>query len=325
MLGQIFITVIALVLVFIFAINKFSRQIETVAGGQFKNLIGRLTKNRIIGAFTGTAITSVLQSSTATTVMTVGLVNAGIITFGQSLGIIFGANIGTTITSQLIALNVTAVAPFIIIIGFFILKFGGRYLKYGKPIFYFGLVFFCISLITQVVAPLSDNSSILYAISKINSLPLAILTGIIITTLFQASIITNGLILALGATGLIDFQLGVGLMLGANIGTTSTAILVTLPMAIEAKKAALAHFLFNVMGVIIIYPFIRPFMDFVGNFGGSTIQQIANMHLAFNIFAAIVFLIFIKKFTKLIEWISTRKVLHMDTKVFDGNVDLTKS
>ncbi len=314
MIFQITVTVIALVLIFIFGINKFSGQIEQVAGSKFKILLKKLTKNPIVGTLTGTAITSIIQSSTATTVMTVGLVNAGIITFYESLSIIFGANIGTTITSQLIALNITAIAPFIIIFGFFLLKFGKKYNIYGKPVFYFGLVFFCISLITQIVAPLTSNPDILNAISKITNIPTAILVGIIITTVFQSSSVAGGLILALSISGFISLPQGIGLMLGTNIGTTSTALLAAIPMEIEAKKTALAHFLFNTMGVIIIYPFLPIFINLITKLGGNVTQQIANMHLLFNLLSTIIFLIFIKQFFLIINWLSKLKILHTNVK-----------
>lgn len=320
MIFQIFVTVIALVLIFIFSINKFSRQISLVAGNQFKKILSKITKNPFLGTVTGTAITSIFQSSTATTVMTVGLVNAGILSFYQSLGVVFGANIGTTITSQLIALNVTAIAPFIIIFGFLLLKFGKKYNIYGKSVFYFGLVFFCISLITQVVAPLAQNESIILALSKINSLPVAIIVGVIITTIFQSSSVTSGLILVMATSGLINFDQGVGLMLGANIGTTSTAILAAIPMGIEAKKTAVAHLLFNFFGVILIIPLLPIFTRLLQNLGGSVAQQIANMHLMLNLFATIVFLIFIKQFFKVIKWVSAKKFMHINIKYWTPNI-----
>lgn len=322
MIFQIVVTVVALVLIFIFSINKFSKQIEQVAGGKLRIFLKRLTKNQILGTITGTAVTSVIQSSTATTVMTVGLVNAGIITFYESLSIVFGANIGTTITSQLIAFNVTAIAPFIIIFGFLLLKFGKKYSIYGKSVFYFGLVFFCISLITQVVAPLTGNIDILNAISKITSIPVAIIVGILITTIFQSSSVTGGLILALAASGLISLPQGIGLMLGANIGTTSTALLASIPMAVEAKKTALAHFLFNVIGVLIIYPFLPIFINMIVQFGGNVTQQIANMHLLFNLVSTAIFLIFIKQFFFIINWLSKLKILHASVKNWEPKIGI---
>lgn len=320
MIFQTFVTVIALVLIFIFAINKFSKQIKLVSGDRLKLFLNKLTKNPIMSTITGTAVTSIFQSSTATTVMTVGLVDAGIITFYQSLGIVFGANIGTTVTSQLIALNVTAIAPFIIILGFMLLKSKHRYNVWGKSIFYFGLVFFCISLITQVVAPLVNNPQILNIISKITNLPIAILIGIILTTIFQSSAVTSGLILVLAISGLLDLSQGIGLMLGANIGTTSTAFLASIPMGLEARKTALAHIVFNVLGVVIISPFLPILLTFVENIGGTTAIQIANMHLLFNLISTVVFLIFIKQFAKLINYLGKKIVIHLNSEKWQPNL-----
>lgn len=317
---QIFISVIALVLIFIFSINKFSKQISLVAGNKFKKILSQITKTPVWSTVTGTLVTSIFQSSTATTVMTVGLVNAGILSFYQSLGIVFGANIGTTITSQLIALNITAIAPFIIIFGFLLLKFGKKYNIYGKSVFYFGLVFFCISLITQIVAPLTQNESIMFALAKINSLPIAIIIGVIITVIFQSSSVTSGLILVMATSGLINLEQGIGLMLGANIGTTSTAIFASIPMGIEAKKTALAHLLFNFFGVLMILPFLPMFIRLLNSLGGDTAQKIANMHLMLNLFAAIVFLIFIKQFFKVIKWLSTKKFMHVKSEYWTPNI-----
>ncbi|MBK5215797.1 MAG: Na/Pi cotransporter family protein [Candidatus Pacebacteria bacterium] len=312
MIFQILITVVALVLIFIFSVDKFSNNIQRIAGDKLRSTLQKLTSSPIKGVFLGTVVTSIFQSSTATTVMTTGLVDAGLITFTQSLGLIFGANIGTTITSQLIALNIVSIAPFIIILGFFITKFGRKYNIYGKPIFYFGLIFFCISLITQVVAPVSQNETLIIFLSGITGLFPAIIFGILITILFQSSSITNGLILILAGSGLISFPQGVAFMLGSNIGTTSTTLLVSIPLSQSAKKTAIAHLLFNVLGVIIIIPFLKPLGLFIQSLGGNTVQQIANMHILFNVIAAFVFLITIKQFTKLIEFISSKIILKVD-------------
>jgi len=322
MIFQILVTVVALVLIFIFSVNKFSRQIEQVAGEKLKNILRQLTKNPILGTLTGAAVTSVIQSSTATTVMTVGLVNAGIISFYESLSIIFGANIGTTVTSQLIALNITAIAPFIIIFGFLVLKFGKKYNIYGKSVFYFGLVFFCISLISQVVAPLTSNPDILHALSRIHNVPIAIIVGILMTVILQSSSVSSGLVLVLATSGLIDLSQGVGLMLGANIGTTSTALLAAIPMDIEAKKTALAHFLFNLLGVLVVYPFVPLLTSFVTSFSTSTAQQIANMHLIFNVLAAIICLIFIKQFFVIVSWLSKLKILHINVDHWQPKINI---
>ncbi len=320
MILQLLGTILALVLIFIFAINKFSHQIERVAGERFKTVIRRITRNRYMGIITGTAVTSIIQSSTATTVMTVGLVNAGMLTFHESLGVILGANIGTTITSQLIALNLTAVAPFIIILGFLILQFGGTYKHYGKSVFYFGLVFFCISLMSQVVTPLSENETMLKVLSHTNSLPIGILVGILFTLILQSSTVTMGLTIVLASTGVLNLEQSIGIMLGSNIGTVSTALLAVIPMGIEAKKAAVAHLVFNVVGCVAILPLISFFTNLTEMFSTNLSQHIANMHLVFNIFATVVFLIFFKQFVLLIEWMSKLKLFNIDPKKWEPKV-----
>lgn len=311
MILEILFTVLALVLIFIFAINKFSRQIENLAGAKFRSLLARLTSNPVYGTITGTLVTSIIQSSTATTVMTVGLVNAGLMNFTQSIGVIFGANIGTTITSQLIAFNIINVAPAIVILGFLILKFGGKYNIYGKSVFYFGLVFLCIYLITQIVAPLSNNQELVDLISGFKGLFMTILFGIIATTIFQSSSITTSLILVMASSGLIDLYQGIGLMLGSNIGTTSTAILAALPMIKEAKKVAIAHIMFNIVGLILILPFISLVVDLLNNIGGTTANQIANLHLLFNLISATVLIIAIRPFSNFVEWLSEKSIFHI--------------
>lgn len=320
MIFETFITVIALALIFVFSIHKFSRNIELVAGPNLKIILQKITSNPILGALTGAGITSVVQSSTATTVMTVGLVDAGLITFYQSLGVIFGSNVGSTITSQLIALNVTILAPFVVILGFIILEFGGVFKKYGKSVFYFGLVFLCISLITKIVTPLADNQVVIDALSHIHGLPLSILVGIVLTILFQSSAITTGLSIVLAGSGLLDVSQGMGIMLGSNIGTASTAILASIPMSIEAKKVALAHFMFNVLGLGLILAVFPLCLRFVESFGSPLSQQIANMHVIFNVLSATVFLIFIKQFHWLVLQIAKLPLLHFNVAKWEPKI-----
>ena len=160
-LTSIVIPVLSLVAVFLFGIEKFSRHIRKMADGRFKSALRKLTRNPLGGLALGAIFTALIQSSTATTVILAGLANAGIVSFQQSMGIILGANIGTTITSQLIALKVTNIAPYFILLGFLITYFGRERKSWGKPIFYFGLVFFSISLISLYIEPVRTNPEIL--------------------------------------------------------------------------------------------------------------------------------------------------------------------
>ncbi len=292
--------VLASVFLFLFAITKFSSQMQMKAGDRFKEIIRSITSTPLRGAVAGTLTTSLIQSSTATTVLVVSLVNAGLLSFSQSLGVIFGANIGSTVTSQLIALNLSFIAPYIVIIGFALHYTRTKWSKWGKPIFYFGLIFFALAIVAQFVEPLQADPRIIALFSYISSLPIALAVGLLLTVFFQSSAITSGLSLVLVSQGLLSFDQAVGIMLGANIGTTSTALIASLAMDVMARRAAMAHFLFNLLGVLLIIPFLEPFNAAVAYFGGSLAQQVANMHVAFNVASAILFLLFIKPFEKLV-------------------------
>jgi phosphate:Na+ symporter len=293
-------TVLASVFLFLFSITKFSSQLQMKAGERFKDIIRSVTSTPIRGTLAGTLVTALVQSSTATTVMVVSLVNAGLLTFGNSLGVIFGANIGSVITSQLLAYNLSFIAPYIVIFGFLLQYTKSRFAKWGKPIFYFGLIFFSFAIVTQFVEPLQSSPAILEIFSKISGLGIALGVGILLTVLFQSSTITTGLSLVLVAQGLLTFDQAVGIVLGANIGTTSTALIAAIPMDIMARRAAVAHFLFNLVGVLIIIPFLSPFSSAIEFLGGSSAQQVANMHLVFNVLSAIIFLAFIRPFERLV-------------------------
>jgi len=297
---NIFVSIIAVVFVFLFAVQKFSRQINYLEGNKFKNILANFTSKPIYGVFTGTVITSILQSSTAVTVMLVSLVHGGILTFESSLGIIIGANIGTTITTQLVALKILNIAPYVLILGFFIMKWKGTYQKYGKSIFYFGLIFSCLFLMSVLVAPLQDSSLIASMIAKTSNIFIAILVGFLLANILQSSSITTALIVIFASSNLLDFSQAFGIILGANIGTTTTALIASLVVDKHGKRVAVAHFLFNLLGVIIFFPFINIFTNFIVNISLSTAQHVAMAHLIFNLIMAVIFLIWIKPFTRLI-------------------------
>jgi phosphate:Na+ symporter len=312
MLINVVAEVVALVFLFLFAISKFSRQMEMVAGERLKDAIKTSTSTPLKGTFVGLVATTLIQSSTAVTVIAVGLVDAGILPFFNSLGLVFGANIGSTITSQLIAFKLTYIAPYIVAVGFLLGLTHGKYTKYGKPLFYFGLVFMSLSLIIQLVEPLQGNATLIALFSGIDNLYYAIFLGIVFTILFQSSAITAGLVLILAAAGLLSLEQAMGIVFGANIGTTSTSLFASLAMKEAARKTAIAHFLFNVIGVVIFLPFLSPFLRLAEWTSGSVAQQIANAHVLFNVISVVLFLIFIKPFSIAVETIS--KKIH-----FKGN------
>lgn len=289
------------IILFLYGIEQFSGEIQHVAGKRFRNTLQRYTRTRIHGTILGTLITAFIQSSTATTVITVGLVNAGTLSFIGSLGIIFGANIGTTITAQLVAFKLTSFAPVFIVIGFLISIIGGRWRAFGKPIFYFGLVFFSLNLVSSILAPYQNDPMLVGIIASLDNVILEILAGFIITSIFQSSSVTVGLIVIMAMTGIITPAEGIPIALGANLGTPTTALLVSLRMNTAAKRTAVAQFLFNLIGVILFIPIMTPFGTFVTGLGGTPAQQIANAHLIFNVSCAILFLFLLGPFATLVK------------------------
>ncbi|MFA5764146.1 MAG: Na/Pi symporter, partial [archaeon] len=245
--------------------------------------------------------TGIIQSSAATTIITIGLVSAGTITFAQSIGIIFGANIGTTLTSQLVAFHFTELAPIIILLGFVLSLLKTKYKIFGKPLFYLGLLLFALNLISLAIVPLKTDPQIAFLLTQTSIIPIGILIGFIVTNLFQSSSVTTGLVVIMAQNGLIGLPEAIPIIFGANIGTTVLSLVVSSRMDTFARRAAVSHFLFNFFGVLLFIPLIPILILTIEFIGGSTGQQIANAHLVFNVISTIVLLIFIKYFQKLIE------------------------
>ena len=301
----IIFTAITGLILFLFGIENFSKEIQRVAGDNFRRILAKFTNNRVVSTLLGAGVTSVIQSSSATTVIAVGLVNAGVISFANSLGIILGANIGTTITAQLIAFKLTAFAPVFIIAGFLVSIFGKRYKLIGKGIFYFGIVFFSLSLISGAVAPLKSDPAVIQWFGQFSNIFFALLMGILFTAVVQSSSVTTGIVVILASSGILTLGQGIPILLGANIGTTVTSFLAAMRLNLYAKRVAFAHFVFNLIGALILLLVLSPFVNFISGLGGDTAQQVANAHTIFNVSAAIIFLVFLKQYQKLVERVIT--------------------
>jgi len=294
------IAIVAIITLFIFAVKKFSNQVHNLAGDGFKKTLGVMTRTPLRGLFSGAAVTAAVQSSTAVTVMLVSLVQAGTLSFNNSLGVILGANIGTTITSQLVAFNILTIAPFILLFGFLLERFGQKYQRYGKIVFYAGLIFFCLSLIAFLIEPFKTDPLILSILARTSNLGVAIVVGTILTVVFQSSSLVSSLLIVLVGGGLLDFNQAFGMILGANIGTTSTVLIVSIFTEKAARRVAVAHLLFNVLGVLIFLPFIDSFSSLITSLDISAVRQVANAHLIFNLIVAGFFLVLINPFARLV-------------------------
>ncbi|PKG32657.1 Na/Pi cotransporter family protein, partial [Methanoregula sp.] len=200
---ELLFAIIPGIILFLYGIEQFSREVQIAAKDKLQDLIQNLTKTPLRGTAVGGIVTAIVQSSHATTIITVGLVNAGIISFAASLGVIFGSNLGTTLTSQLVALNFTAFAPIFILIGFVIGLVPGKYRIFGRPIFYFGLVFFSLTLISNVMAPYRTDPQLLELMGMMDTVFLQIAFGFLVTNIFQSSSVTTGLVVLMSQNGLI--------------------------------------------------------------------------------------------------------------------------
>ncbi|MDH3761065.1 MAG: Na/Pi symporter [Gammaproteobacteria bacterium] len=289
------------IILFVFGLENFSREIENISGERFRRSLARATRIPIVAVSIGALVTAVIQSSSATSVITISLVNAGVLSFKSSVGIIFGSNIGTTITAQLVAFKLTAFAPAFIILGFVLSLVRNRYSVFGRAIFYFGFVFFSLNLISTSLQPLQNNAALIELLTQPQNPLYAILFGCLFTAVVQSSSVTTGLAIIFTQQGLLGLENAVPLIMGANIGTTATAMIAMFNMDAAAKKTAMSHFLFNVGGVLIFLPVLFAFGDRLNTLTVAPAIALANIHLVFNIVTSIIFILFIGPFTRLVD------------------------
>ena len=289
------------IILFVFGLENFSKEIERLSGERFRKFLGNVTRIPVIGLVLGALVTAIIQSSSATSVIAISLVNAGVLSFKNSLGIIFGANIGTTITAQLIAFKLTAFAPVFIIIGFVLSTIKSRYSIFGKAIFYFGFVFFSLNLISSSLQPLQNNPALIEILTQPQNPLYAILFGCVFTALVQSSSVTTGLAVIFTQQGILSLENAVPLIMGANIGTTATALIAMFSMDVAAKKTALSHFLFNFLGVLMFLPVLLIFGNRLNEVTIEPAVALANIHLVFNIAASLVFIVFVGPFSRVVD------------------------
>ena len=298
---HIMMTGLTAIILFVFGLEHFSKEIERISGEHFRKTISKATRVPIVGVLIGALVTAFIQSSSATSVITISLVNAGVLSFKNSIGIIFGSNIGTTITAQLVAFKLTAFAPIFIIIGFVLSLTRNRFSIFGRTIFYFGFVFFTLNLISSTLQPLQNNATLVNLLTHPQNPIFAILIGCLFTSIVQSSSVTTGLAIIFTQQGILGLENAVPLIMGANIGTTATALIAVFNMDIAAKKTALSHFLFNVGGVILFTPLLLIFGYKLSEVKMDPAIALANIHLIFNLATSLIFIIFITPFGKLVD------------------------
>lgn len=304
---------------FLFGMNSMSDALQKAAGERMKQILSFLTKNPIMGALAGALVTAVLQSSSATTVMVIGFVSAGLMTLPQGISVIFGANIGTTMTAQLMAFKISDYIYPIIFIGFlvyFIAK-SEKAKNIGMVIFSFGLLFEGIEIMGSVMKPLAGSAVFTDLMGRVSEIPaLGVLLGAVMTLVVQSSSATIAVLqnfasqpAADGVTSVIGLAGAIPILLGDNIGTTITALLASIGQSKAAKRTAISHSIFNITGSIVFACLIRPFAAFVtyispsGNEVDVIARQIANAHTCFNIVCTLIWLPLLPVMVKLVTTI----------------------
>ncbi|PLY03552.1 MAG: NAD+ kinase [Desulfuromonas sp.] len=300
---------------FLYGMDQLTVGMKAVAGTNLQAVLARLTGNRFSGAFVGAAVTAVIQSSSVTTVLVVGFVSAGLMSLSQAIGVIMGANVGTTITAQVIAFKVTGYALLFVALGF-AFSFLGRsdmVRNRGKVIFGLGLVFFGMSIMSDVLVPLRSYEPFLDLMVRMEYPLLGIAVGALFTALIQSSSATSGIVVVLASQGFITLPAGIALALGANVGTCVTAVLAALGKSRSAMRAAAVHVVFNLAGVLIWLAFIdqlaalsvsispaAPELSGMARVAAETPRQIANANTLFNVANTLIFIAFTPQLAQLV-------------------------
>lgn len=293
---------------FLFGMDIMTGALKQVAGESMKALLERVTGNRWLGLTAGASVTAIIQSSSITTVLLVGFISAGLMTTQQSVAVILGANIGTTITAQILAFKVTALALPVLSLGFFVSFLASQKVtrEYGRIFLGLGMVFFGMSVMSEAMYPLRSYQPFLDFMLSLDHVLVAALVGAIFTALVQSSSATTGILIVMAGQGLIGLEPAIALALGANIGTCITALLASLGKPRDAVRAALVHTLFNVVGVLIWIGLIDELARFTGALstgGGGVPRQLANAHTIFNVVNALLFIGFTNQITRAVEWL----------------------
>lgn len=272
--------------IFLYGMKVMSDALQRAAGNRMKKLLEILTRNKLLAVLVGTVITAIIQSSSATTVMVVGLVNAGIMNLSQSVGVIMGANIGTTMTAQLIAFKFDDIVPIALIIGAAFILFSKKksHRQIGELVLGFGLLFMGMNYMSDAMKPLRDVPQFTQFMVDLQHNPiLGVFAGFLLTAVVQSSSATIGILQALASQGLVPIEAALPILFGDNIGTCVTALLATIGANLTAKRAGLMHLIFNIVGTFIFLIILGPVTDIIKATSLDSVRQIANAHTLFNV------------------------------------------
>ena len=291
---EIVLSITAGLVLFLFAVTNLSETLKSALGENANVWIKRYTSNSFSSLLVGIVVTALLDSSSAVIIITIVLVNSQILTFRQAMGIVLGANIGTTVSSQIIAMDVGKYSPIFLLIGF-VLLFVAKTEKLsniGKTVLYFGVLFFGLFTMENAVEPLKDEAFFTEWMKKTENPLLGAIIGAVVTLVIQSSSATVGMAIILSKKGLISLTGGIAVMLGAELGTCSDTLLATIKGSRQALKTGLFHVTFNLLSIILGLALFYPFVELVKTIssGASVERTVANAHMIFNIFGVLIFI-----------------------------------
>ncbi|MFM6985135.1 MAG: Na/Pi cotransporter family protein [Hydrogenophaga sp.] len=287
---QLFVLILSALLLFLYGLEQFSRELQQLGQERMARLLEQATRHRLGGLLLGAGVTAIVQSSSAVTALVVALVNAGTLGFAGSLAVLLGANVGTTATAWLVSFKLTGIGPFLIVLGGLLTLLPFAIRVAGRVIFYFGFIFFSLDLIGHSLAPLRQQPWLVDALVQGSTPWIGVLMGAAITLLLQSSSVVSGLAVVLVQQGMLPPEAAVAIVVGANAGTTVTALIASIPMNAVARRTAWMNTLFNLTGVILLLPWITPFAHWALGVADSPAQAVAVAHLAFNLGVALLFL-----------------------------------
>ncbi|MFJ1322636.1 Na/Pi cotransporter family protein [Capnocytophaga canis] len=290
---QTIIVIIASITLFVYGLHSFSKEIENLGTERLSRWIRRITAFPLGGFLLGGVFTAVIQSSTLVSSITVSLVNAGAITFTDSILVLLGTNVGTTSTAWIVSLESTFLGPLFIVLGTLISMIPAKVSVVGKSIFYFGFIFFSLAYIGEAMEPIKKDPMLIQVLSKASNPLLGILYGILITVIIQSSSVVVGLVIVLLSQGTITIDSAIPIVIGANIGTTSTALLISLRMSPISRLVALSASVFNIVGVLIIFPFFGLLESIATSFSQNPSLQVAIAFTISNSLTSLFFLFFL--------------------------------
>jgi phosphate:Na+ symporter len=291
------------IVLFLYGLKSFSKEVQAVGAETMNVWLSRVTNRRWRAFLLGAGLTAIIQSSSAVSSMTVALVDAGAFSFTNSLGVLLGAKVGTTVTAWLVSLRFTETGPFFIVFGALISMVPYRVHLVGKLFFYFGFILFSLHLLSYALKPIQQSPQIVEVLRSAEYVPVAVLVGVLVTFLVQSSSVVSGLVVVLVQTGIIELNEGVGIIIGSSVGTTSTALIAALRLNEAAKLAAMANFLVNLIGTLVFIPLVGLLVALVRLITPDPAFQVAFANLIFNSVVALTFLAFMRPFARgLLRW-----------------------